>query len=188
MKLRRRLPAVCVALVCAGAAGAWAQSTKPGLWEIQQKMGGSPKMDDAMAKMEKQLAAMPPEQRKMMQDMLAKQGVGMAGAAPGGGMLVKVCITKEMAERQQMPSQAQGDCTTTITEKSASSMKMNFSCKNPPSSGEGVYTFMGDSAYTMHMKMNSMAGGAPQATTMDATGKWVASDCGSVKPVAAPAR
>ena len=40
---------------------AWAQSTKPGLWEIQHKMGGSPEMDKAMAEMQKQLAAMPPQ-------------------------------------------------------------------------------------------------------------------------------
>ena len=64
---------------CAGA-----QSMKPGLWEISsivQADGGT--MAQEMAQMQKELADMPPEQRKMMQDMMAKQGVsiGTGGVA-----------------------------------------------------------------------------------------------------------
>ena len=63
--------------------GAAAQTTKPGLWEITNKMqSSSGETEKAMANMEKQLAAMSPEQRKQMQDMMAKQGMSMT---PGGG-------------------------------------------------------------------------------------------------------
>ena len=169
-----------------------AQTAKPGLWEISSKMGGNPKIEEAMAKMEKQLAAMPPEQRKMMQDMMAKQGVGMGAAAgggtAGGGTVVKVCITKEMADKQHLPSQTQGDCTTTLSDKTATSLKMNFVCKNPPSSGEGVYTFASDTAYSMKMKMNRDMKGKPETMTMDANGKWLSGDCGAIKPVAVPTK
>jgi hypothetical protein len=185
-ELSIQLSLLCV--VAAACPVSQAQSVKPGLWEITNKMGGSPKMDDAMAKMEKQMAAMPPEQRKMMQDMMAKKGIGMGGQAQGGGTVVKICMSKEMADKQHFPSHSQGDCTTTVTDKTASSLKMSFICKSPPSSGEGVYTFVGDTAYTMRMKMNRDIKGTPETITMDADGKWIAADCGSIKPLAVPAK
>ena len=155
-----------------------AQTTRPGLWEVNSKLGGSPEIDQAMAKMQQQLASMPPEQRKMMEDMMAKKGVGMVPAA-GGGMAARVCITKEMAERHQMPMQQRGSCVTNVSEKTSSSMKMNFTCTNPPSTGEGQFTFSGDSAYAMKMKVNSTVQGKPHTTTIDGTGKWLGADCGN---------
>ena len=67
-------------------AQAQAQSQKlaPGHWENTTRVnlasadGGS---SDAMARIQKELASMPLAQRKMMEDMLAKQGVAM-GAQP----------------------------------------------------------------------------------------------------------
>ncbi|MGV3729113.1 DUF3617 domain-containing protein [Hydrogenophaga sp.] len=162
---------------------AHAQSIKPGLWEMNQKMGGNAEMDQAMVQMQKQMAGMSAAQRKQMEDMLAKQGMSMPTAGAGGGMALKVCVTPEMAAKQEMPMQTEGDCTTRITSRSASALKMSFVCKNPPSSGEGTYTFSGDTAYTMKMVMNSTHQGKPQTTTLDGQGKWLASSCGSVKPV-----
>ena len=49
-----------------------AQTLKPGLWEINNKMqSGSGQLEKGMAEMQKEMAAMPPEQRKTMQDMMA---------------------------------------------------------------------------------------------------------------------
>jgi hypothetical protein len=167
------------------AASAHAQSIKPGLWEMNQKVGGSAQMDQSMAQMQQQMANMPPTQRKQMEDMLAKQGMSMPtpGAGGGGGMVMKVCITPEMAAKQDMPMQNEGDCTSTVTSRSASALKMSFVCKNPPSTGEGTYTFSGDTAYTMKMVMNTTHKGKPQTVTMDGQGKWVAAACGAVKPL-----
>jgi hypothetical protein len=164
-------------------AAAHAQSTKPGLWEINQKVGGNAEMDKAMAQMQQQMAGMSPAEKKMMQDMMAKQGMAMPTPAAGGGMAMKVCITPEMAAKQDMPVQAEGDCTTTITSRSGNTLKMNFVCKNPPSSGEGTYTFSGDSAYTMKMLMKSTHQGKPVSTTLDGQGKWLSASCGAVKPM-----
>ncbi|MGE0349360.1 DUF3617 domain-containing protein [Hydrogenophaga sp.] len=163
-------------------ANAQAQTARPGLWEIQNKMGGNAQMDQAMAQMQQQLASMPPAQRKQMEDMLAKQGMSMPKAGAGGGMMTKVCITPEMAAKQDMPMQTEGDCTTTVTSRSANALSMSFTCKNPPSSGEGTYTFSGDTAYSMKMQMKTMHQGKPQSMTMDGQGKWLAAACGSVKP------
>ena len=185
MNLREILALVTAAALAVTAASASAQTMKPGLWEIANKMGGSPEMDQAMAQLQQQMANMPPEQRKMMEDMMAKKGMGMGGVSPGG-IVVKACITKEMAERNQMPMQHSGDCTNTISEKTSSGMKMKFTCTNPPSSGEGQFSFMGDSAYTMKMKISTAGQGKPQVTTVDGSGRWVSSDCGNITPMAAP--
>lgn len=179
----RHLLAAAVLAACS--LGASAQSIKPGLWEINNKMGGSPEMDKAMAQMQQQLASMPPEQRKMMQDMMAKQGVNM-GAAAGGGMSVKVCITKEMAESNQMPQQQQGDCKTTLGARTGNTQKMSYVCTQPPSNGEGEITYNGPESYAMKMKTNTTVRGKPQTMTMEGNGKWQSADCGAIKPIAVP--
>ena len=93
---------------------AFAQSMLPGLWSVQSKMGGNPEMEKAMAEMQKQLASMPPAQRKQMEAMMGKNGMGVA---PGGGFSLKVCVTPEMAARAELPSQTEGSCTNTITSR-----------------------------------------------------------------------
>ena len=60
-----------------GSAAVQAQTTAPGLWEMQNKVGGNPEMDKAMADMQKQLAAMPPAQRKQMEAMMGQSGMGI---------------------------------------------------------------------------------------------------------------
>lgn len=169
-------------LTLALATGAHAQSTKPGLWEINTKMhSASGDMEKAMANMEKQMASMPPEQRKQMQDMMAKQGMSL-GASGGGGMSMKTCLTKEMAERNELPQQQQGDCKTTQSPRSGNTVKFSYVCTQPPSSGEGVMTFNGDTAYTMKMNATTSVKGKPEKMSMDASGKWLSADCGAIKP------
>lgn len=174
------------ALALMAAFSAQAQSTKPGLWEMSNKMGGNAQMDSAMAQAQKQMAAMPPDQRKMMEEMMAKQGISMPTAGAGGAMVMKICITPEMAARSEMPNQNEGDCATTITSRSGSSMKAKFVCTDPPMTGEGTYTFSGDTAYTVDMKMHTTQKGKPETMTIQGSGKWLSSGCGAIKPIIAP--
>jgi hypothetical protein len=170
------------------ASTAGAQSLKPGLWEITHKMNsGNAQMDQQMAQMQKQMAAMPPAQRKQMEAMMAKQGTQMPTAAAGGGMAMKICLTKEMAERNEVPAQ-QGDCKTTHQSRTGNTMKVAFACTKPPSSGEGQYTFISPEAYTMKMAVTTTGQGKPEKMDMEGSGKWLGADCGSVKPIAPPAR
>lgn len=164
-------------------ATAHAQSIKPGLWEMTQKMGGNAQMDAAMAQMQQQMANMPPAQRKQMEEMLAKQGMSMPSAAAGGGMAVKVCITPEMAAKQDLAMHGDADCSSNVTSRSGNTMKMAFACKKPPSTGEGTYTFNGDTAFTSKMLVNTTHQGKPQSMTMDGQGKWLSANCGAVKPL-----
>lgn len=184
MKLSHAAVALTLSASCAWVG---AQTLKPGLWEISNKMqSDSGEMEKAMADMQKQMAAMPADQRKMMQDMMTKQGVGVApGSGAGMAMSAKICMTKEMAERNELPRQ-DGDCKQTVSARTGNSMKVSFVCTKPPSSGDGQVTFNSPESYSMHMNMTSSAQGRPTKMTMDSTGRWLASDCGNVKPFAAP--
>ncbi len=181
MRLSSRL--LSLGLMALLSSVAHAQSTKPGLWEINQKVGGNPEMDKAMAEMQQQLASMPPAQRKQMEQMMAAQGVKLG---QGGGMSVQVCVTPEMAAQQEVPVQKEGDCTTKVQSRSGNTIKVAFSCKNPPSSGEGTYVFRGDTGYDMKMLVKTTEGGKPVTTTMEGTGRWLGADCGKVKPITLP--
>jgi hypothetical protein len=172
------------ALLLGGAATlASAQQMKPGLWEITNKMqSSSGQMEQGMAQMQQQMANMPPEQRKMVEDMMKQRGMSMAPGS-GGAMTVKFCMTKEMAERQEIPAQ-RGECKTTRQPAGPNTMKMSFTCTNPPSSGEGEVTFSGPDAYRMKMLVNTTVQGKPEKVNMEGSGRWIGADCGDIKPPA----
>ena len=159
---------------------AHAQSTKPGLWEINQKVGGNPEMDKAMAEMQKQLAAMPPEQRKMMEQMMAKQGVGLDAS----GHKLRLCLTPEDVARDSVPA-AQDGCTQT-SQRSGNTWQVSFQCPardgQPASSGSGSVTLQNPGAYTGQFKMQTQVGQKAEQMNLATQGRWLSADCGSVRP------
>lgn len=173
------LPIFLAALLLTGATQA--QTLKPGLWEMRSSMQGSGEMNKAMDEMQKQLAAMPPEQRKQMQEMMAKQGVSLGSAGPGG-MSVRICMTQEMVERNEIPAQ-DGQCKTTTSPRAGNTMKMSFVCTTPPSSGEGEVRFISPEAYSSRMVINSVRNGKRESMTMTGDSKWLSAQCGAVKPI-----
>jgi hypothetical protein len=175
---------ILVAAVLAGALSlAFGQSLKPGLWESTHKtsFGGDSQMAAQMAEAQKQMANMPPEQRKMMEDMMKSRGMSMSPGA-GGAMTVKYCLTKEQAERKEIPTQ-KGDCKSTQLPAGPGKMKMTFTCTNPPSSGEGEVTFASPDAYSMKMVVNTTIQGKPEKINMEGSGRWLGTDCGDIRPV-----
>jgi hypothetical protein len=179
-----RLPRLALLLSCALALPATAQSIKPGLWEINNKTSGDGKLEAAMVMLEQQLAAMGPEQRKSMEEMMARQGVSLGKG--GSGVTVKMCMTKEMAAQSELPLQTQGDCKTTRTKTGPTTMALSFVCANPPSRGEGVVTFVSDTAYTMAMKVSGSLAGQEETMSINARGSWLGADCGAIKPLVPP--
>jgi len=183
MKLHRLLIAIAVT---AYAVSASAQDLKPGLWQVTSKMtSASGEMEKAAAEVQQQMASMSPEQRKMMEGMMAKQGVKLGAGGPGE-MLTKICMTQEMVERNELPAQ-QGNCKNVTQPRSGDTVKMTFVCTDPASSGEGQYTIVSPEVYTTKMVVRTTAQGKPETTNIDASGKWLAADCGNVKPMRAPA-
>jgi hypothetical protein len=183
----RKIVTLCLGSVVALSASlaAQAQTLKPGLWEISNKMqSSSGELEKSMAQAQAQLAALPPDQRKMVEQMMAKQGVGMSSA---GGATARVCMSREMVERNELPAQ-QGDCRQSVSQRTGNSMKISFTCSSPPSSGEGTVTFVSPEAYTMKMAVNTTRQGKAETMNMDASGQWLGSDCGSLKPLMPPKR
>ena len=181
---------IAACLLAAGGSYASAQTMKPGLWEIASKMtGGSGEMADPMAQVQKQMESMPPDQRKMMQDMMAKRGMQM-GANSGGGMSIKICMTQEMVDRNQMTFRQSGgthsDCTQNNSPRSGNTMQFSYVCTKPPSSGEGQFTFTSPEAYSMKMTSTNTLKGHPEKMEMQTDGHWLGSDCGSIKPFEMP--
>lgn len=170
-----------LSLFVLASAAAQAQSTKPGLWEVSSKMDASSNSEMAkqMEQAQKQMAAMPPAQRKMMEDMLAKQGMNLSFGA-GGVTTMKVCITPEMANRPAIEQQK--DCTYNFSARSGNTQRMSFQCTKPASSGEGEITFKGADDYDGRMKMTSNEGGKKETMTMLTSGKFLSASCGNVKP------
>ncbi len=178
----RHLALAC--LLAAAGLPAGAQSLKPGLWEMHNKIGGNAQMDQAMAEMQKQLAAMPPDQRKQMEAMMAQRGMAMAPASGGGGMAVRTCMTKEMADRNDVPMQE--GCRITSQQRSGNTTKMAFACSNPPSSGDGQFTHHSGESYSSRMTVKTVVEGKNETMTMEGTGKWLGADCGNTKPMVMP--
>lgn len=183
MKTRNLLAAIAASVFSVAAS---ANTLKPGLWEVTNRMEGLGDLAPSIAQAQRDLANLPPEQRKMMEQMMAKNGVQMGGAAPGN-ISTRVCMTKDMVERNDLPA-GQGQCRTTNQQRSGNTMKFAFSCTNPPSSGEGQYTFVSAEAYSVRVNVKTAVDGRPQTMSMDGSGKWLGADCGNLKPPVAPAK
>jgi hypothetical protein len=167
------------------ASPAFAQPGKlqPGLWEQAMTMkSASGQMESQMAQMQKELANMPPEQRKMVEDMMAKQGMAMGSSAGGRNTTIKMCISPEQAERAELPQQ-EGNCKQEMVERSGSTVRYRFSCSgNPPTSGEGEYTLASPTNYSGRATVVTQVQGKPEKIEMTQTGRWLAADCGAIKP------
>lgn len=166
------------------ALNAHAETVKPGLWEMTNKLqSGSVEMEKAMAEGQKAMADLPPEQRKMVQDMMAKQGVNI-GSSASGAMSIKICITQEMIDNNELSATA-GDCKTTNSPRVGNSMKVSYVCAKPPSSGEGQVTFAGpEMIYSKMTVTTPTANGKSEKMSMEGQGKWLSAECGAIKPVA----
>jgi uncharacterized protein DUF3617 len=163
----------------AQAAYAQTQKMRPGLWEHSFTMKSQTgQMEKSMADMQQQMASMPPEQRRMMEEMMAKQGMSMGPQ----GRSIRMCITKEQAERDEVPQQE--NCKQQVVQRTANTIKMKFSCTgNPPTNGESEVTFSSPTAYTGKSVVNTSVNGKPERMTMDQNGKWLAADCGNIQPM-----
>lgn len=67
-------------------------------------------------------------------------------------------------------------------------MKMSFTCTKPASSvhRRGAIYLCEPEAYTLKMSITSRIKGKGEKMDMDSSGKWLATDCGGVKPIVIP--
>ena len=186
IQIRRITLSFCALAFAIVAHGAQAQAFKPGLWETNNKMGGGGggKLQGALAMAQQHLASMDPEQRKQIEGMMSRQGVVISN----DGVVAKMCITPEMAAKQQLPIQQHGSCSYQHDKAVGNTMAFSFSCTNPRANGEGSATFTSPTAYTSSMRVTTDATGSSETVNIDSSGRWLAADCGAVKPIMLPAQ
>jgi Protein of unknown function (DUF3617) len=212
-KPRRLASALCLSFL---AALANAQTIQPGLWESTSKMtGGTGETGKAMMQMQDQLAKMPPEQRKAMEQMMSPEAQNarmaqmqrqMANMPPeqrkameqamnmnanmrvgsDGTTTIKMCITQEMIDRKGWMGKADGKCTHTVSPVVGNTQKFDFTCTEPPSNGEGTVTFLSKTSYNSSMTISTVRNGQSGSISFEASSKFLGADCGSVKPLPMP--
>lgn len=158
------------------APGVQAQMLQPGLWEMttsNMQVDGKPLPD--MQVMLGQLKMLPPEQRAMMEGVLANQGITV------GGNGIRSCLTPEQVRTNDIPLQdAKSGCTQKITERNGNVWKFQFSC--PKAQGAGQAQFLSDREFLTTVNGTFNASGAAQKGSMNTRAVWLGNDCGAVKP------
>lgn len=161
---------ICSMMMSAGAAFAAGQM-KPGLWEMTMK-------SDAFKNMPK----MSPQQMEQMR----KMGVNVP-QMQDGAMLSKVCITKEMAERDQPPVETKEmGCQSKNYQRSGNSYSVDIVCDGPDMKGAGKVkgSFNGNTSFTSTYDFKGTSHGQPINSHTENSGKWLSAECGNVKPMA----
>ena len=165
--------ATCGLTLLFGLGSASAQTTKPGLWEIQSR---SHVDGQAMPDMAAAMKDVPPQMRQQMEAMMAQQGVGMS---PRG---IQVCVTPEQAKRNAIPVQDDKRCQVTWQKPSGKRLSYQIRCNNPPSQGEGWVEIISETAWKSDMTMRTQEGGRQQSMRSESSGRWLGPDCGRIKP------
>jgi hypothetical protein len=102
-------------------------------------------------------------------------------------LLIAFCITPEIAKQETvqlareivpLASFAQDEkCATHASPKVGNTVKISYTCTEPPSSGEGEITFQSDTAHaitvrdTLDKDLNSQT-----------SWRWLGADCGKAQP------
>lgn len=173
---------------------------KAGLWEHRIKLIGgnndlaaqTEQMQKAMEEVKKQMASLPPEQRKMMEEMMTQQGMKFSDQGVSmqnnkvqiskEGTIVKQCVTQAQIDKGYIP-EAGDECKPTITQISKTKFKTTYTCTGAQqATGEGEIEFTSPTAYKGKSYFVTKTDGKSQRYDTEQTGSWLSSDCGDIKP------
>ena len=150
----------------------------PGLWENKVDVSSkSGQFEQAMAQAQQMLANMPPEQRKMMEDMMAKQGVNMDFA----NRTVKTCITQARIDKFDIAETEEG-CEQSFEEKSKNHYTLKMQCSKNKLSGQGEFVINNNKSYSGTIIMDMNTNGRQDTLTLKQQGTWLNADCGDITP------
>lgn len=146
---------------------------QPGKWKHDYSMTSeSGAFEQAMDEVRKQLEALPAAQRRMVEDMMASQGMSldMQGAS------IEICLTEADLKQGLLPQQE--GCTQEVTEQSGDVFQVTFACdSNPPTSGQGTFRVHDPWRYSALVTVNTEFNGNPEILTMEQKGTWLQKDC-----------
>lgn len=160
--------ATCMAFASSAHAVGPDVKMKPGLWDMTMK-------SDAFKNM--------PRMSKEQADQMRKMGMEVPEFRDGG-MISKVCITPEMAEKMAPGvDEAETGCTTKNFKRSGNTYRADLVCNGDAMQGMGVLTgsFTGNERFTSTLDFKGKAAGQQIAQKHETTGKWISADCGKHK-------
>jgi hypothetical protein len=170
--------------LCAASHAQGTPPVEPGLWQYTVKIRSqSGQIEGALSRAQAELAKLPPDQRRAIEQMMASRGVSLG--ADGNTTQVKACLTKEQAERGTVPVSVQrGQCTQKLISSDGSTSKMAFTCQtDPPSSGVGEVTFISRTAVSAKVAVDTVVEGKPERLNLSQEGKWLEAGCGGIPPL-----
>jgi len=171
-----RILIAVVAGSVAGAAFSAAPGVKPGLWErtVTRQMDGAPVSPAA------DLSKLPPEQRARIEQMLAARG----STAPST-TVARYCVTPETAQKWDTFSREEredANCQRTVLDESSRGVKMTVVCGGGKQTGTVEFTAVSADEVRGTVTMVQKEDRGERKITVQMDSKWVASDCGDVKP------
>ncbi|GAB1264711.1 DUF3617 domain-containing protein [Aurantivibrio infirmus] len=173
--IKTSLPCLFAVLFCNSN---YAAETKiqPGFWQHTFKITSqSGQIEAAIAQAKQMLESMPPDQRAMIENMMASRGINLNLQS----YTAKVCITEEEAKNNILPKPSDG-CEQTITEETADGFKVNYSCSGtPPVTGSGELKIIDSKNFTINATINTVMNGQNEEMTVDQSGKWLQTECTS---------
>lgn len=145
-----------------------------GWWQYKVDMKTqSGQLEAALEQAKAAMANMPPEQRAMMEQMMAGRGMNFDLQ----NRTFETCITKEDVKRMEMPK-PDDSCEQSLVKKSSNTYKMTMSCTgNPPSKGAGEFVIVDPKTFKGTIVMETSLNGQPEKMTMKQDGKWVSDTC-----------
>lgn len=148
---------------------------RPGLWEVIT--------ESDLLIFAKQI---PSEQMQQAEQLAKEYGIDMP-KIENGAAISKVCVTPQMSQTKQLPIfyQAESGCKSTKSSRNGNQYAVNFECNSAQLKGRGSATGLLTSAerFSGHTKFTGTAQGTPLDEQADIYGKWLATDCGEIKPM-----
>ncbi len=145
---------------------------KTGLWEIQTQFGDQ--KSDPMAKMREAMAKMPAEKRKQMEAMM--QGMGVAAGSKG----IKICVDETEAKQGDfLHRNENAKCQSKVVTKNAKNVVTEFNCEDG-TKGRAEYEFPNTDEFKGVTKVTNAKG---KTTEIKHQAKFLAKDCGNIKPI-----
>lgn len=178
MKNRYSMAALSALFVyCASSAGAGLE-IDTGLWEMKMDISSeSGQYEAAMAQAKQMLESMPPDQQKMMKDMMAARGVNL----DMGNVELKVCMTQERIDNFELPN-SDDNCSQKFTEQGKNRYKLTMECEAQNMTGEGEFVVKDDKNFEGTVLLNANINGTADKMTMKQVGTWISADCGDIEP------
>ena len=178
--MKKKLIILFILMTAFGANQSFAQplNIEPGLWEHSMQMTSqSGEMEEAMRQARRQLDALPPDQRQMMEQMMAAQGMSFGKDETS----FRLCITAEDIARNELHL-ADENCTQQIVERTGNRIHVRFACSSdPPSRGEGSITILSPREYTGSAVIHTEMDGKPEKLNINQKARWISADCSNLR-------